>query len=286
MQSPFFLAGAPKSGTSTLVHLLQQHRQIHIPSQKELFFFDFNFNKGLEWYQELFKGAGPHQLLGDCTPWYMSWPKAPERIARTFPNSKIIFILRDPAARAWSHFWHDYRSLLLDLNSTPISYLMRKDDPRRIRGCSYYGKHLSHWLTFFDPAQIMLVSTHWLSHDPASLCNAIISFLGLDTSQSWLRELPEEKLMVGVRPRAWRVQQLARLQSMLDSRTFEKVCTLLRRHPRLHQQFFRDGAMPMTAADRTTLSKLYDEDQKQLLSLTGIDMIHHQGPVIMSECKP
>lgn len=286
MQTPFFLAGAPKSGTSTLARLLQQHKQIHIPSKKELFYFDFNYEKGVSWYNELFKGIKPHQLPGDCTPWYMSWPQAPERIARTFPNAKIIFILRDPVSRTWSHFWHDYRSLYLDLKCTPASYLLSREDPRRIRACSYYGRQLSHWLTLFDPSQLMLVSTHWLSSDPAALCNSILSFLGLAASKSWLRELPKERLMMGQRPRPWRVRQLARLQSKLDGETFNKVSSLLRRHPKLHRRFFyHDGAMPIPSNDREALEKLYQEDQRQLQSLTGVDMTIHEGPVFINQCS-
>ncbi len=103
MKTLFFLAGAPKSGTSSLAYLLNFHPEIFIPYQKELFFFDFNYHRGIEWYSQFFE-QDDSRFIGDATPWYMSWDSVPERISKHFPDARVVFILREPAARAWSHY--------------------------------------------------------------------------------------------------------------------------------------------------------------------------------------
>lgn len=279
MQTPFFVAGAPKSGTSTLAWLLQQHPQIHIPPAKELFFFDHHYDNGLGWYEALFSAAEPGQLLGDCTPWYMSSPQAPRRIADHFPLARLIFILRDPASRTWSHFWHDYSSLKLDLNEQPLTHLLKQQDPRRIRSCSYYGHQLSRCLEHVDRSQVLLLSTHWLKQDPAALCSAVARFLGLEPTDRWALLDPTERRMGGLSPRPGRVAALAAAQRLLGERHFGPVQMLLNRHPKLHRRFFSPTSMPLDDASRAALEALYSEDQHHLRQLVGVDVIRSEGPV-------
>jgi hypothetical protein len=44
------------------------------------------------------------QLRGEASPTYMPHPAVPARIAEYNPDIKLIFILRDPADRAYSHY--------------------------------------------------------------------------------------------------------------------------------------------------------------------------------------
>lgn len=279
MRSPFFVAGAPKSGTSTLAWLLQQHPGIHIPPAKELFFFDHRYERGLGWYADQFNAAAPEQLLGDCTPWYMSSPKAARRIAALYPQARLVFILRDPASRTWSHFWHDYSSLKLDLNERPLTHLMQKEDPRRIRSCSYYGHQLARWLEYFDPSQVLLLSTHWLQRDPAALCGAVATFLGLDPTPRWASLDAAMRRMGRHSPRPGRVRWLATLQRRLGDQGFRPVQALLNRHPKLHRRFFTPTSMVLDETSRSTIEALYADDQQLLQQIAGVDVIHSEGPV-------
>ena len=97
---------------------------IYVPYQKELFFFDFNYHRGIEWYSHFFK-QNDSSFIGDATPWYMSWNSVPERIAKHFPDARIVFILREPSARAWSHYWMDYSSLRIEMDLSPQEYFLR-----------------------------------------------------------------------------------------------------------------------------------------------------------------
>jgi hypothetical protein len=52
----------------------------------------------------MFAGAAPDQLWGEATPIYMFLPVVADRIRDYNAAIKLIFILRDPVARAFSHY--------------------------------------------------------------------------------------------------------------------------------------------------------------------------------------
>lgn len=101
----FIIVGAMKSGTTTLKDNLNKHQNVYIP-QHETHFFDQYYSKGPSYYDSVLHGpffVGQH-LVGDKTPHYMMSPSAPERIARYSPGAKLIFLLRNPIDRAFSHW--------------------------------------------------------------------------------------------------------------------------------------------------------------------------------------
>ena len=53
----FLCVGASKTGTSSMHQILKQHNEIFLPTEKELNFFHKNYNKGIDWYIDLYKDA-------------------------------------------------------------------------------------------------------------------------------------------------------------------------------------------------------------------------------------
>ena len=138
----FFIVGAPKAGTTSLYHYLDQHPQIYMSSIKEPHFFateirEENFDpklrrriardtRGLreflsgpmhekrfggivtDWedYLRLFANANDEASLGEASVCYLWSPTAPGRIADRIPDAKILVMLRDPAERAFSQYLH------------------------------------------------------------------------------------------------------------------------------------------------------------------------------------
>lgn len=98
----FIIVGASRSGTSSLFYYLRQHPEIYMPGVKEVHFFDFSFQKGLDWYKRKFKDG---YVNGEASPYYLPCPYVPGRIKKTMPNVKIIALCREPGARAYSHYW-------------------------------------------------------------------------------------------------------------------------------------------------------------------------------------
>ena len=158
----FFVVGAPKAGTTSLYHYLDQHPQIYMSPIKEPHFFaaevrpencDPNVrralaqeNRGLDeflsgqmrekrfggivtsWedYVHLFANSNREAALGEASVCYLWSPTAPSQIAKKIPDAKIIVMLRDPADRAFSQY-------LQGLGSGAIRWSFREHIQRNLR---------------------------------------------------------------------------------------------------------------------------------------------------------
>lgn len=113
----FLIPGEARCGSTTLYSLLSQHPDVFFPSEKELHFFSSyrvepdaeRERVRREEYQRLFADAAPSQLCGEATPNYLFDAGACARIRAAIPRVRLLVILRDPVARAWSHYWHQVR---------------------------------------------------------------------------------------------------------------------------------------------------------------------------------
>jgi hypothetical protein len=102
----FSIAGAQKSGTSSLSALLDAHPQIKPAPRKEMNIFN---DESRDWTtvdtSDLAVAARPrHRHLGDATPLYLWWPQAMERMHAYNPDMKIVGIFRDPIERLFSNW--------------------------------------------------------------------------------------------------------------------------------------------------------------------------------------
>jgi len=107
----FLCVGVEKSGTTSLYDLLKQHSDIGLSSHKETHFFNTHWHKGLHWYQEKFHHLNETscKVIGEITPAYHRFDEVIPRIKETLGEDiKIIFMLREPRRRAFSHYIHDF----------------------------------------------------------------------------------------------------------------------------------------------------------------------------------
>jgi hypothetical protein len=103
----FFIIGAPKSGTTSLVHYLRSHPRVFIPRIKEPHFFCTDFDDyrqvtSLSDYNQLFAPAPFNARLGEASVWYLYSQLATRNILKYNPSAKIIVILRNPVEMLYS----------------------------------------------------------------------------------------------------------------------------------------------------------------------------------------
>jgi hypothetical protein len=100
MNKPYFnffiIAGMPRAGTTFLYHNLQKHPQIFLPYRKETNYFSFNSYKGLEWFEDLYKGIKDDQIGGDISPFYFLDERSIVHLKELCGDRKIIIVVRDP----------------------------------------------------------------------------------------------------------------------------------------------------------------------------------------------
>ncbi len=184
----FLVAGAMRSGTTSLYRYLGAHPAVFM-APKELGFFTDHYTSGLEWYSEQFANARPDQLLGDATADYLARASAMERIGETLPGTKLIASLRNPVERAWSHY------LLLsargrEKRSFPEAIdeelrLIRKEGDNAA-GVYYlyhglYDTQLERAIRLLGRERVHVVVFERMASDPESIYRSLCSFLEVDT---------------------------------------------------------------------------------------------------------
>jgi hypothetical protein len=186
----FFLIGAAKSGTTTLHEYLSKHSDIFFPKMKELHFFDVdeNYKKGDEWYlSEYFSGASSYYIRGESTPAYLAkYELVATRMRKMFAeveNPKFVVILRDPAARAWSHYLHRVRVAVEDQSFEKALELEKERLAENSEDwCGYYSdglycRQLEYWFSIFGKESFHVILTEDLKNNTEETVENIYNFL-------------------------------------------------------------------------------------------------------------
>jgi len=142
----FFIAGAPKAGTTSLYHYLDEHPEIYMSPIKEPHYFApeirlERFSKRLrpraeqdaralreylqgpmlerrfggpvtEWsdYVKLFRRAKGHKAIGEASVCYLWSESAVENIRARIPSARIILVLRNSMEMVFSMYAHTVRT--------------------------------------------------------------------------------------------------------------------------------------------------------------------------------
>lgn len=167
MLPEFLIVGAPRSGTSSLNHYLRQHPAIHMAKQKEVRFFDRNWEKGINWYRAQFRPQ-PGQKAGEASPEYMYSPEARQRIAETLPHARLVAVLRNPIDQTYSRYL--------------MAHVRGRDERSFLHAMDDYvsgGQYIDHLIRLSD-APLHVIITEDLAADPASVYSHLCRFLDVD----------------------------------------------------------------------------------------------------------
>ena len=202
----FLIIGAPKAGTTSLYHYLQQHPDIQFAEMKEPKFFSFGLNgvdfrgheKGvnlierttitdLTSYLQLFNSLTAKNI-GEASPNYFHFKGAEEKIYEFIPDVRMVLILRNPIERIYSDWkhnvrmgWEPVKNFKRVLEITPKRMECKKTLPYYDylnKGC--YASHLKRFYKFFKKEQIKIIFYEDFKKETNHICNEIISFLGID----------------------------------------------------------------------------------------------------------
>jgi hypothetical protein len=185
--------------------MLRQHQDVFMPDL-ELHFFDkdFNFSRGLSWYESHFSEVSGEKAIGEKTPDYL-WANGVsseghlsdvhKNISVCLPDVKLIIALRNPAHRAVSATKHLISTGRISPRHRIDDLLLGKEESVIERfGVMEMGKYYTQVKTYLDlfgrdQVQVIVFEEDVVS-DPASGLNRVCGFLGIDTSQCFhgLRE--------------------------------------------------------------------------------------------------
>jgi hypothetical protein len=191
----FIIGGAPRSGTTWLYWMLDRHPEIYmarpVTPEPKFFLVDHVYQKGLKFYAETwFAANGDVRLAGEKTTNYLESAVAAERIARDLGRPKLIFILREPADRAYSNYlWSRMNGLETeDLQTALRLEEQRENDlPERLRFArpfSYFSRGLyadllAPYFDRFPREQILILRFEDIGGRAESLAQQLHRFLGV-----------------------------------------------------------------------------------------------------------
>ncbi len=191
----FIIGGAPRAGTTWLYQLLDRHPDVFMakPFKPEPKFFlrDDEYAKGLAYYAaRWFADAGPSTIAGEKSTDYLESADAAARIARDLPDVKLIFLLREPASRAYSNYrWSKMNGLETEDFATALDLepQRERDLPERLRFTrpfSYFarGLYVDLLAPYFDrflTHQLLVARYEDIASCPRDLAERVHRFLGV-----------------------------------------------------------------------------------------------------------
>ena len=192
----FIIIGCQRCGTTSLYTYLAQHPQILTPIKKEMDFFSWHFDRGIDWYLAHFPPMPPGEqfLTGEASPSYFDSREAPERLYSLFPEAKLIVLLRNPVDRAISQFYRltnlNWEARSLDrvisdeierLNQNP-EYIIG-EEPGNYLARGRYIEFIKNWRTFFPPEQLLILKSEDFYAGAAAIVQQVLEFLDLPEYQ-------------------------------------------------------------------------------------------------------
>lgn len=179
MLPSFLVIGGMKCGTSALYSHLIKHPSIFLPKKNIDFFNDEYWSKGQEWYRSFFpedKTAG--KIIGEISTEYTKAPHrahAPERIAETLPNVRLIYLVRHPIKRMISQYIHCVSNLS---ESRPIQLALMPSIDNPYLNISLYYMQIELYLNHYNKENILILKSEDLLEHPQDTLDKIFEFIG------------------------------------------------------------------------------------------------------------
>lgn len=253
--------------------------------EPEFFARDDIYERGLNWYKGLFEGATPGQLCGESSTAYTRWPQYPHtarRMAEALPGIKLIYIMRHPVDRAYSHYIHRRTKELHKGWPTDVSFEEHvRSDPMCLDGSDYMTQ-IMQYLEYYPRDSMLFLFSNELRHDPRAVFDQVCCFLGLSEPHDLLAD---GIVVSGDSDRhckhAARKRMVAPLKAIPGLHAFAErfprswqnaAYTIWRRTPYGRRIEHEYTPQPMRPETRLALLKRYRESNQQLEAFLGIDL--------------
>ncbi|WP_148574247.1 sulfotransferase family protein [Nocardioides caldifontis] len=191
----FVIGGAPRSGTTLLASLLDRHPRLWLAKplrpEPKFFLVDELYAEGLDRYARWFDDAPPDAVVGEKSTNYLESPVAAERLARALPEARLVFVLREPAARTVSNYrWSVMNGMedeeferaleLEEEREATVPTDLRYARPHAYASRSRYATLLRPWLDRFPRDHVLVLRFEELVGDPGAATARVHRFLGVE----------------------------------------------------------------------------------------------------------
>jgi len=282
------IAGAQKAGTTSLHRYLGEHPEVegHFTIEFSSFIDDTEFQKGIphaidQYYK--FKNTSPKVLLAKSAL-FSKYDKAVRRLSKYNPECKLIFLIREPVARAFSCYTFERMNGGMQGKSFDdiVSVLENKEYEdglyRLCIGLGRYDLHLETLLKYFPSKQIKVILFEDLKSEPKRIAKEVFDFLNIDNAFVPNLKKRHNKTMVV------KSENYARLLHLLQTKLafikdvfkfflpyhlFNKIRTTL-----FNSNKKEGSYTPMTSETEAYLKAYFKPHNKKLSNLLNRDLQH------------
>lgn len=267
----FLIIGAQKAGTTSLRAFFDAVPDEIFILKSEQHFWNregqYKDGFGVADYLNLFSEAKPKQIVAEKSPNYLSSFDAPARIARHFPQIKLIALLRNPIERSYSAYWHGRRVGAIDANSSFSENIRRY---RENHGKPYgdvitaglYSRHIDRFTEFFPLEQLLILDFQKVLTSPETELPRSLRFLGI--SEDSIAAINSSKFPKRNTARLSRFPRTSRKIHSTRLLSYSTKSKLLR-------NLLKEGDIPpMKMSDREFLAEIYSGEAEKIELRTGV----------------
>lgn len=277
----FVIGGAPKCGTTALFSYLDQHPDVFTTTPKEPHYFasaplgrrvmqgDYSRSE----YEALFAGRRPNQVAGEGSTHYLHHAVAvAPALAEAVPDVRLVFSLRDPVERAYSHYCFRYSAAgpyTAGGVGSGETFADFARDPEIAR-IGDYASNLATFYEHFDREQVLVLLMSDLRRDLPETMRQICEHIGVSPAFDF--DLSSRENETGY-PRFPALMPLAdRVVASVYGRLDRKRRMALLR-TRRRWLFSSEGSKPpMDPQDRADVAELYRSSTDRLAHMIGRDL--------------
>jgi hypothetical protein len=196
------IGGASKSGTTAIYYYLKQHPGFCLPEKKELHFFSRPFLEKtvsgpgdryvlaeipgtFDDYLSFFSHCGNGKVAVEVSPSYLYHYQTADLIKQRFAEPRVVFLLRDPADKAFSQYLHLVGAgrEMLDFETALAKEQERKEqgfsDMWLYRTSGYYAAALDHYMARIGRTNVKVFYYEEFQRNPERVLGEICVFAGV-----------------------------------------------------------------------------------------------------------
>ena len=181
------IIGVKKSGTRELLDFMHLHPHIQIfynasRSKYEMTYFSDMYQRSVNWFKEQMPCSFSNQITVMKMAKYFHDGDVPQRIHKLNESIKLILIVREPIARAYSAYTFFNRRKMY---SKPFSHFVINSTSKEVQAhniyvkLSVYDDYMKFWLKYFNLSQFLILEHGEFIHDPVTTLKKVEQFLGL-----------------------------------------------------------------------------------------------------------
>lgn len=278
----FFICGAPKSGTTSLYEYLYSHPDICMSRPKETGYFFENYEQDLAgFWENHFDHCREATVLGEASAGNMLHEEVAPRLARHFEDAKLIFLLRDPVERLYSHYRFAINVGYLP-PTTEFSQIIRDEENewrQTMVELGMYHKHLVRYANHFSRDQMLVLLFKNYTSETGEIVRQCFEFIGVDPDVEVETEQIHNETANLKHPGLY--QAIYQLWKPLKNRLPERgLNALFGIRSAVRGLFFQSGSQEkpqLCSEDRAYLSSLYTEPNARLQEWLQSDLSHWTG---------